>query len=282
MESADAAAELMALAHEAVECFGDVAGIRMALVTGSVARGNADDRSDLDLVICVDELDPSTLSDERLAAVGANRLFGVARDEGFFEKYRRRVRHVDIEYLPRSRLESAATAIGGGTADGEIVKIAAGIADAVAIRGAAELSGWQQRLAYSNALARAEVARRGVRLVSLTSLHQLTLERGDVVSYARRASGVVLDAIALLGAANRVFIPVDDPKWIPWQIGRLRAVPAAAYDRAARALSTPTPDALRDADAMLEEVLDIVDARVEGADTRIARYALTLHPRGGD
>ena len=87
---------------------------------------------------------------------------------------------------------------------------------------------------------------------------------------------MLLDAVALLAAANRVCLPVDDPKWLPWQLDRLAVAPPAMAARIDRALREPSPAAMADLDALVTEVLDIVDALVPGGDTRAARFALRL------
>ena len=187
---------------------------------------------------------------------------------------------MDVESVSVGALEHAARALAGGEAlaDG-VAKLAAGVRDAVAVVGAAELERWQGRLIYTDAVAVAEVGVRGRRLRSPSALFQLTYARGDVLSFAARLSRVLLDAIGLLGAANREFIPVDDPKWMPWHLGRLQHTPLNVVERIGHGLRNPTPDAMADLDDLLGQVLDIVDESIPGADTRAARFALTLRPR---
>ena len=84
-------------------------------------------------------------------------VFGIETTAGFFEKYRGDDRHIDVECISRSRLDEVATGLTTGADDPGALKVAAGIADAIAIRGGSELTGWQGRLHYSDALARAEV-----------------------------------------------------------------------------------------------------------------------------
>jgi Nucleotidyltransferase domain len=256
-------------------------GLAMALVTGSAARGLADEASDLDLVLYWEEVDRDRLrAAGRLDALGARRLFGVATEEGFFEKYVCEGRFVDVESVRLDVLELAVGALtsGGAMPDG-LAKVAAGLRDARAVAGPAELEKWRARFVYSDEVAVAEVGVRGRRLVSPSALFELTYVRGDVLSFAARLSRVLLDAVGLLAAANRVFIPVDDPKWVPWHLGRLRHVPPNVVERIDLALREPSPVSMIDIDGLLTEVLDIVDEHVPGADTRAARFATSLRPR---
>jgi hypothetical protein len=256
-------------------------GLRMVLVTGSGARGLADGASDLDLVLAWNTVDRQRLSAEgRLDGLGADRLFALPTDHGYFEKYRLDGRYIDIDSVTDDVFERHAEALhSGAPLSDEVAKVAAGLRDARPVVGAEELRAWQARFVYSAALARAEVGVRGSRLLSPSALYELTITRGDVLSFAARLSRVLLDAIALLAAANREFIPVDEPKWMPWHLGRLRHVPPDVVERIGRAMGAPSPVTVADADELLVEVLDLVDERVPGADTRLARFAIGLRPR---
>ena len=98
-------------------------------------------------------------------------------------------------------------------------------------------------------------------------------------TFAARLSGVLLNVIALLAAANREFVPVGDPKWLPWHLARLTHVPDRCVERLDLGVGQPTRASIEDLDALIVEVLDIVDRRVPGSSTSAARYALQLRPR---
>ena len=268
------------LGQTAADLYAGLGTLRMVLLTGSAARGLSDAASDIDVYLYWDGIDRDRLeAASALAAAGGSRIFAVPTPSGVFEKYRRAGRFVDVESVEIAALERTTAALEAGTRlSGEVVKVAAGLRDAVAVIGADELAGWRRRMVFSDATALAEVAARSPRLLSPAALFDLTYARGDVLSFAARVSHVLLDAVALLGAANREFIPVDDPKWLPWHLGRLDHVPPAAAERIAQGLRSPTPAALDDLDVLLVEVLDIVDAHVPGADTRLARFAIGLRP----
>jgi hypothetical protein len=140
---------------------------------------------------------------------------------------------------------------------------------------------WRQRLAYKDATATADVAARLPRLLAPSALYALTYARGDLLGFASRVSAVLLDVVAVLGAVNRRFIPVDDPKWLPWHLAQLTLVPTAFDDRLRTALTAPSRPAMADLDDAVVEALDLVDCHVAGVDTRAARYALRLQPRPG-
>jgi hypothetical protein len=97
-----------------------------------------------------------------------------------------------------------------------------------------------------------------------------------MVSYASRVSQVLLDAVALVAASNREFVPVDEPKWIPWHLARLPHQPATLANLLEDAFRSPSRDVALRADAVLLEVLDLIDQSVPNADTRLGRFSLAL------
>ena len=254
--------------------------LRMALVTGSAARGLADSTSDIDIYLYCDALEGSPPDVERYQMVRARPTFQISTPTGWFAKLEHEQRYVDVEAIDVSELGRAVEALSGPAPPAPwAVKVAAGLRDAIAIVGPDDLDVWNRRLTYRDETAAAEVTARSARLLSPVALFALTYERGDVVSFAWRVSRLVLDTLALLGAVNRRFIAVEDPKWIPWHIAQLDRRPARFDERTRTALSAPTAKAMTDLHAAIEDTLDLVDVHVAGADTRAARFALALTPR---
>lgn len=253
----------------------------MVLITGSVARGLADESSDVDIYLYDRSVEAGSMPPD-LSAVGALR-FGVPTSTGWFAKLIVDGRYCDVEGVDLAALDRATEALGAGRAPPAwAVKIACGIRDAVAVRGADELARWQHRLQYRDDAAAAEVAARAGRLLAASALYELTWARGDVVSFTARIAQLLLDVIALLAAVNRRFVPVDDPKWLPWHVEHLDRAPDGTTARMSDALRHPNPDTMADLDVLVGETLDLVDAHVPGADTRSARFAVRLRPRPSD
>ncbi len=267
------------LAERVVSAYADVDGLRMAVVTGSLARGLADEASDVDIYLYGEGPVLTTAPLDRARVLGGERVVAIPTGHGWFEKYRLGRHLVDIETSDTAGLAAAADALAAGAVPTDaVVKLAAGVRDARAVLGRGELEAWQARLAYTDAVAVAEVKARGPRLLSAQALYELTLARGDVLSFSTRLSAVLLDAIALLGAANRQFVPVGEPKWLPWHLSRLAEVPRGVLATIGRALLEPSPEAMADVDHLLTEVLDLVDQLVPEADTSTARFVLALRP----
>jgi hypothetical protein len=268
--------DLLRLADRVVSLYEDRSGLEMALVVGSVARGLVDEASDLDVVLFWDGVSGGRDDPPPLEALGAQRVASVPTPSGHFDKYRLAGRFVDVESMDRQVLQQLATNLADGHAKPGAMKIAAGLRDAIPVVGPDALAAWQSQIVYSESLAVSQVTEHGRRLLPVRSLYAMTWARGDALGYASRVSEVLLSAVALVGAANRAFIPVEDPKWLPWHLDRLDRVPRRLAVRIDDAMRSPSPAASEDADALLHEVLDLVDGLVPGANTAAPRYVLSL------
>jgi len=266
-------------ADRVIACYDDLDGVSMALVTGSAARGLSDDASDLDVYLYCDQVDRASLeATPRVEQLGGHRVVGVERATGYFEKYWLDGRFVDVECVSTVVLEVAHEALVTGAATDQVLSLACSLRDAGARRGGDELARWQEQLVYGDELARHQVQARGVRLLAPSVLHRLSYLRGDTLSYEVRASGVLMDVLGLLGAANRAFLPLAEPKWLPWHVERLEHRPADLLERVDAGLTRPDAASVADLDRLVHEVLDLVDDHVPGASTTAARFVLALDP----
>jgi hypothetical protein len=271
---------LRQLAVRVTECYDDLDGLRMALLTGSVARGAADGASDLDVYLYWEQVDREALAaTARAETLGAHRRFGVDQASGYFEKYDLGGRFVDVASVSMAVPDVAAAVLGGeGQATDEVLALAGAFHEAVALRGGDELAAWRRRLTYTDDLAREQVSARGVRLLAPSALYRITADRGDLLAYEARTAAVLVDAVGLLGAANRTFLPLSPIKWWPWHLDRLAYRPGDVLSRIEAGLTRPDAVTTADLDRLLLEILDLVDQHVPDADTRPARFVLALRP----
>jgi predicted nucleotidyltransferase len=266
-------------ADRVIACYDDLDGVSMVLLTGSVARGLSDDASDLDLYLYCDDVDRASLeTTPRVEQLGGRRVVGVDGATGYFEKYWLDDRFVDVEVVSNVVLDVADEAVTSGAATDQVLGLACSLRDAVARRGGDELARWQGRLVYGDELARHQVQTRGVRLLAPSVLHRLSYLRGDTLSYEVRLSAVLLDVVGLLGAVNRAFLPLAEPKWLPWHLERLDHRPPDLLARLDAGLTRPDAATVADLDRLVHEVLDLVDEHVPDASTAPARFVLALDP----
>lgn len=178
--------------------------------------------------------------------------------------------------LHTQTLSAVANRIGDASIGADDVKVAAGLRDAVALSGSEVLESWQRRMVMNDAVAVCEVERLGALLLSAQVVYALTVERSDWLSFSARLSSVMLSGIGLLGAVNRRWVPLQDPKWMPWHVDQFHATPSDVLQRIEAALRAPDNETIDDAGLLLTEILDLVDRAIDGADTRTARFALQL------
>jgi predicted nucleotidyltransferase len=266
------------LAQRVVQSYLGLPGLSVALIAGSVARGIADESSDLDIYLYWERPDRELLCRlNRLKSFGSERLIAVVTPTGVFEKHRLGHRMIDVESVDVSAIEKVVDWLDCGTAMTPIVeKTVIGIIDGIAVVGQQTLTHWQRRLRYSDALARAQVEAHVGGLLPPVLLYKLTHGRGDALSFSARMSAVLLHAVALVAAANRAFVPVNEPKWLPWQLGRLSHVPPRMIERMNDALLYPSVDTMGDLEVLLGEVLDLVERHVSDADTSVGRFVLSM------
>ena len=177
-----------------------------------------------------------------LAASGAVLLFGVPTATGRFEKFRLDGRYVDVEQVGCGVLDAIAGRVAMGGVDPNDIKTVIGVRDAIALHGASTLRTWQERTLLTDQLANSEVGRLGGRILSPAALYDLTWARADELSYVARVAPVLLAGLGLLGAVNRQWVSIDDPKWMPWQVDRLAVKPPALMNGFRTALTVPTED----------------------------------------
>ena len=150
---------MMDLAERVSRAYESLPGLAMSLVTGSVARGVADDSSDLDVYLYWDHVDVGTLaSSGRSEGVLGARLLALPTATGFFEKYRSGDRLVDVESVTIESLAGVASSLDRCEPMSPLVaKTMAGLRDAVPLKGAETLEAWRSRLIYSAEQAVVEV-----------------------------------------------------------------------------------------------------------------------------
>ena len=254
---------MMDLAERVSRAYESLPGLAMSLVTGSVARGVADDSSDLDVYLYWDHVDVGTLaSSGRAEGVLAARLLALPTATGFFEKYRSGDRLVDVESVTIESLAGVASSLDRCEPMSPLVaKTMAGLRDAVPLRGAETLEAWRSRLTYSAEQAVVEVGVNLRRFLPPLAIHDLTLVRGDIISFSARMSTMALAAIGAVAAVNRYPLALEDPKWLPWHVAQLTRKPPDFLRRMQAPFATPDRSRVAEFASALSDTLDLVDNR---------------------
>lgn len=241
--------------------------VRSVALVGSFARGLGDDSSDVDLLVVADgsfAFDPPE---------PATRLFRLSRPDGAFEKWTFGSTLVDIEVVSSGAIDRVVRGVADGTAQGHDLLLASALHDAHLLTGDR-----LPTLCYGDALAAAQARRHLDGMIGAATILSLSHARGDAIGFAHRQSDLSIRVIGLLGAVNRILVPTDAPKWLPYWVERCPTRPSGVLAILERAIREPCAEAAAAVDTMLVAVLDLVDEHVPDASTAAARYTLTLSP----
>jgi hypothetical protein len=269
---------LMEVAEQITAVYESAAGLVMALVTGSVARGLADGSSDLDLYLYWEHVDGELLSSSAIGRhAGGSRLFGTPTATGFFEKYQFGDRLVDVESVSIRTLADLAGILDRHEPMSALTaKTMAGLRDAIPVRGDAQLELWRSRLSYSSEQGLVEVAVNLRRFLPPMAIYELTMVRGDSISFFSRLSAVALAAIGAVAALNMYALPTQDPKWLPWHVAQLTKRPPDFMRRLQAPFTQHDVESIVGFDAALSGTLDLVEHELPAALPEVQRARFVL------
>jgi hypothetical protein len=208
------------------------------VLTGSVSRGVADERSDIEMLVVTPE------------PLGLDDCFALARGAGLADlgtwgaphPVTRRVSGtrdtVPIELLwwPRDHAEAQVDAIFAG----EVTSTADALAHGVALRTAGLLAAWQARLAaYPTEVAAAQIEDAAMRWGGFAPAGLLTLRAGDRLALVEWILDAALRVLTIVYALNRVWPPTT--KRLAGRTEGLAIAPYRIAERIEEALTEADP-----------------------------------------
>lgn len=259
----------LALADAIARVYAADRDVAAVIVGGSVARGNADRFSDLELGIFW----ASEPTDGRRAALAAQAgasgrrayppLPGNTWREEDFARDGLKVDLLHATVAETERLLADVTLRHDTTATKLVI---AGV-----LRGAIPLAGqplvecWRSAATYPDGLAAAVV--RTHLGFGPTSYLRVLAERGDVLLLYDLFGRAVRMLVAVLQGLNRVYPPATDLKWIRWTTGQFAISPDRFLDRCERLFHDEPVSAVDELHALILETVAFVEAEVPAIDT---------------
>jgi predicted nucleotidyltransferase len=253
-------------------------GVAAVLLAGSVARGLADERSDVEVDVYWHRPPGEA---ERRAVVdqaGWEWVYAEVDDNEWADGVRLDGVKVDVSQFTTATIEGYADALLAGDTEPELQVRATALLDGRALAGPDVIEAWRARLTpYPDVLALAMVDG-GLPPRPVERLEMLR-ERDDPVLLTRDLVEGVHGLLDALFAVNRRYVPHPFHKWLAFECAQLSVAPPDLEARIRRVLAVPgegVPEFVR----LTEETFDLVEEHVPAYDVAAARAGFGSSLRG--
>jgi len=266
----EAVATRLAIAERVAVAYRADPAVAAVLVAGSVARGLADDLSDIELDVYWSR--PPT-PEQRSAAVegaGWERVYDEVDEHEWADGLSADGVKVDVSGFTTSTIEAYLDAALDGDTEPELQVRVTALRDGRPLHGRDLVERWRRRVeVYPEALAVAMVEQ-GLALRSRERLEMLAA-RDDVVLLHRDVTDGIQGVMDALFGLNRVWCPHPHHKWLEWEATLLPLKPDRLVERI-RALVVATPaDVVSGLGSLVDDTLDLGASQVPQADVAALR-----------
>jgi predicted nucleotidyltransferase len=233
--------------------------LRASLLAGSVARGIADEHSDIDLLNYYDELPDRDVFDGALRDAGGEEIgpIGEPRHESFTLRYRFDGIEVQTGAQLTSELEDRLRRIERGDVNWITAKIAMGLLEGSALHGEALVRDWQDRATYPEALRRREIEANLGWFPSWAIDAHLAARDAELFRRQMLLDGA-FRVVAVLSAINRLYFTTFQFKRAGTHIDAMRLKPENLAERLNRVANAAPSDAAEELHQLVEETKTIV------------------------
>jgi len=244
-------------------------GVAAVLLAGSVARGLADGRSDVEVDVYWHR--PPTDEERRAVvdAAGWEWVYAEVDEHEWADGVRLDGVKVDVSQFTTATIDSYLDALGDGDTEPELQVRATALQDGRALAGHDRIEGWRGRLAtYPEALGLA-MLESALPPRPVERLEMLR-DRDDPVLLTRDLLEGVHGLLDALFAVNRRYVPHPFHKWLTFECSRLVLAPPDLEARVRGVLAAPmagVPEFVR----LTHETLDLVATHVPAYDVATVR-----------
>jgi predicted nucleotidyltransferase len=241
--------------------------LRATLLAGSVAQGNADEHSDIDLLNYFDELPDQQTFDEVLREAGGERTgdLGDPRPEGFAVRYRFDGVEVQTGGQLIAGLESRLEHIEAGEVDWITAKVAMGLLEGSPLRGDELIRQWQSRARYPETLRRREVEA-NLGWFPIWALDQHLASRDAELFRRQMLLEGAFKVVAVLSAVNRLYFTTFQFKRAGAHVDQMKVKPDRLAERLDRVANAPPSEAAGELRKLVEEAKAIVRRELPDVD----------------
>jgi predicted nucleotidyltransferase len=266
----------VAIATRVAEAYRSDPHVGAVLLAGSVARGLADEMSDIELDVYWTR--PPTPLERRAAVEGAGweRVYDHVDEHEFADGLSAEGVKVDVSGFTTTTIEHYLDAALSGDTEPELQVRVTALRDGQALHGADLVERWRRRVeVYPEQLAAAMV-QEGLALRSKERLEMLAA-RDDVVLLHRDVVDGVQGVLDALFGLNRVWCPHPHHKWLEWEATLLPRQPPALVERVRRLVAAPADEVADRLGGLVDDTLDLAEVHVPAAD--VASLRSDFHAR---
>lgn len=251
--------------------------IAAVTIAGSVARGNADRYSDIELDVYWRE--PPGDDDRRALAERAdatNITIWPYEDEEWSDRYFVDEIHIDLSQFLAATIDRWLIDVteANDTSIDKHMRIAA-IQHAIVLRGESLIDAWRIKAAtYPDALQHALIHKHLDFDASWYAAGMLA-DRDDLVFLYDLYNRIAHDMLGTLAALNRVYLPHPRHKWMDHLIAHMPIAPESLSLRLKQVFRLAPRSGVRLMNELLEETLGLIEARLPQIDTQTARKLFT-------
>ncbi len=272
MSPSEAVARRLEIAQRAARAYAAHPRVAAVLVAGSVARGLADHRSDVELDVYWAE--PPTAADRTAAVEGAGwtRVYDEVDDNEWADGYLVDGIKVDTSGFLTSTIDGYLdAALERADTEPELQVRITALLHGRAVHGERVIEAWRSRCAaYPTALALAMVDK-GLGPLRPRDRLEMLAERDDALLLHRDLVDDVHGVLDALFGLNRVFAPHPFHKWLDWEVSLLPLTPLHLLARVRRLLAAEPRAAVAEVCALVEETFDLVAQELPDYDLAAAR-----------
>jgi hypothetical protein len=271
MPSDDPVARRLDIAARVAEGYRANPHVAVVLVAGSVARGLADDLSDIELDVYWSR--PPDVAEREAAIEGSGweRVYAEVDEREWSDGLSASGVKVDVSGFTTETIDGYVDAALSGDTDPEVQVRVTAVRDGRPLHGQDLVDGWRRRVeVYPDALAVAMVEQ-GLDLRSRERLEMLA-RRDDLVLLHRDLVDGVQGVLDALFGLNRVWCPHPHHKWLDWEATLLPTKPDRLVERI-RALYRASPsDIVTGLGSLVDDTLDLCEEHLPQADVSTLRH----------
>lgn len=269
---------LLAMAQRLGSAIAALPTTKAVMVTGSVALGESDRYSDIDMTAYYDELPSEAELDAiRTAHGGSERLWVLGnRDEGgFAESYSIHDVHCQIGHVTLAVWEAQmALVLEQHDPTTPLHKAMSGTLDCIPLYGEELITEWKARIAqYPDALARS-VVEKHLSFFPLWYLEDYLQPRDAVLWTYQSFVETAQNIVGVLAGLNKLYYSTFQFKRMRAFIAKMQRKPAMLAERIEQLFTADTITAAKIAEGLVRDVVQLVEEYMPDVDTAKAKHRI--------